>query len=130
MKNSDLWDSYVEYTKILSENARSLGFAAGAVCWFFKAENNTFPPTILWALLMVVGFFICDMLQYAVGAVLLRVWTRNEEVKKHKDTGTIEGEYDKPVWLDRPGYILWWTKIVLLFASFVITGSFLICMQL
>lgn len=125
MKKDELWKSYVDYTKTLSDNTRALGFAAGGICWFFKTNTNCFPSAILWSLGLVVTFFIFDIIQYLASAILLRLWTRDMEKKKHKETGSIEGDYDKPAWLDYPAYTFWWMKILSLLLAFILIGRYI-----
>jgi hypothetical protein len=126
MKNQELWESYKEYTETLTEVARKLGFAAAAICWLFKANDNTFPPYILIGLSLVVLFFMCDMLQFLFGAIIIRTWTRSEEKKRWKEQGTIEGDYNKPAWLDYPSYTIWLIKVFCLLSSFLLIGLHLI----
>ena len=126
MKNHELWESYKDYTKTLTEVARKLGFAAAALCWLFKGNDNTFPSHILTALAFVVLYFTCDMLQFFLGAVFIRTWTRREEKKRWKEDETIEGDYDKPAWLDSPSYAMWWIKVLCLLTSFIFIGFHLI----
>lgn len=122
MKNAELWESYQEYTRILSETTRQLGFAAAAICWFFKTPEHAFPQRIVAGLGLVVIFFIADILQYLFGALMLKFWTRAQEKKKWKQTGKIEGDYDKPAWLDCPSFFMWWVKVLSLLAAFVFIG--------
>ena len=129
MKNSELWESYSDYTKILTETARKLGFAAAAICWFFKAPDNSFPSHILIALGFVVLYFISDMLQFLFGAIVLRFWTRSKEKKMCRETGTIEGDYKKPAWLDYPSFTLWWIKVVCLLLGFLFIGVHLLSLS-
>ena len=119
MKNEDLWKQYQDYTKSVSDNGRTLAFSAAAICWLFKDQNsNPFPARITVALGFVVIFFVFDMLQPLISALLIRVWTRKEEKRMYRDTRTIEGNYNKPAWLDWPGFCLWWLKFVALAVSF------------
>lgn len=122
MKNSELWASYKEYTETLSSNARTLGFAAAGICWIFKGADNTFPKAILLALVFDVSYFLCDMIQFLLAAVFLRIWTRREEVRRWKHESTIDGDYLKPPWLDYPAYTLWWMKVFCLLISFILIG--------
>jgi hypothetical protein len=122
MKNEKLWAPYVDYTKALSEIARKLGFGAAAICWFFKSADNTFPSHIKISLVFVVLYFMLDMMQYLIAAVLLRIWIRREEKKKWAEKQTIEGDYEKPAWLDHPGYALWLAKVVLLLLGYAFIG--------
>ena len=126
MKNEELWASYVDYTKALSEFARKLGFGAAAICWFFKAPDNAFPPNVKISLIFVVLYFMFDLLQYMFGAALLRAWTRHTEKKMWKEKKTIEGDYEKPAWLDYPSYTLLWIKVISLLLGYIFLGLHLI----
>jgi hypothetical protein len=126
MKNEELWASYVDYTRSLSEFARKLGFGAAAICWFFKSPDNTFPSNVKISFIFVVLYFMFDMLQYMSGAALLRVWTRHAEKKMWKEKNTIKGDYEKPAWLDYPSYTLWWVKVVFLLLGYAFLCSYLI----
>jgi len=122
MNNKDLWKQHEEYTKDLTVNLRNLGFAAAAIAWMFKTSENTFPAPIVVSLKFVVAFFIADILQYFIAALLIRIWTRRQEAVKWRETGTIEGEYDKPAWLDYPAFTLWVIKIVCLLIGYICIG--------
>jgi hypothetical protein len=129
MNNAELWESYREYTNILSNISRRLGFAAAAICWFFKTPDNKFPHKITFALIFTVVFFVADIMQYLLGAIFLRVWTRVEEKRKWRNTGKIEGEYHKPYWLDYPSYFMWWIKVLAILVAFILIGIYLFKIQ-
>ena len=114
MTNKELWEQYVGYTKDTSTIARSLAFGAIAVCWVFKDPDGSFPYGIFNALEWTVFFFIFDLAQYLISAILYWIWIRRAEKTMHKKTGSIEGSYDKPAWLDRPARIFWLLKIAAL----------------
>lgn len=122
MTNADLWKQYDEYTKALTANCEKLGFAAAAIAWFFKTSAGTFPTAILFAFGFIIFFFAADILQYVFAALFIRFWTRNQEKAKWKANQTIEGEYEKPAWLDYPAFIMWWIKIVSLLVAYVCIG--------
>lgn len=118
MNVKDLWRSYEEYTRDVTVQSRKLGFAAAAICWFFKTEDFTFPPFILVSLLFVVCFFVLDLLQYVLAAKRVRDLARSEEEKAWKEKRSVEVEVDVPAELDRPAKRLFNAKVVLLFLSF------------
>src|SRR5208283_3896290 len=126
MTNKELWETYKDYTKALTEVAEKLGFAATAICWFFKNADNTFPTIIFIVLISVVFYFTFGLLQFLLGAVLTRMWARREEKKRWLEQNTIEGAYNKPAWLDYPSYTMWWLKIICLLTSFCLIGMHLI----
>jgi uncharacterized membrane protein len=125
MTNKELWGQCKEYTADLTNNARKLAFAAGAITWFFKDKDNIFPKSILFAIGFLVLFFICDILQFIFGALMIGLWTRKEEKEKYKETKSIEGDYDKPAWLDYPSRTFWFLKIVFLLLTFACIGVYI-----
>jgi hypothetical protein len=125
MTNKELWGQYKDYTTDLTSNARKLAFAAGAIAWFFKDDNNLFPKTILLAIGFLVLFFISDILQFMSGALVIRWWTRKEEKKKYAKTASLEGQYDKPAWLDYPSLTFWFLKILFLLLTFAFIGGYI-----
>ena len=66
-----------------------------------------FPEPILWALFFVVFFFVVDLLQYIVPAMMLRKWMLRQERELWAEKQTIEGDYAMPVWMDRPAFVMW-----------------------
>ena len=119
MKTSELWQSYQGYTRDLTEHSRKLGFAGAGICWFFKTPQVTFPPLIYWALIFFVGYFIADVLQSLCGALLTRWFTQNKEFELLHRTNSIEGDVDRPRWLDWPAFSLFLTKSGFLLVGFV-----------
>ena len=113
-KLSVVWRDYADYTALASEQARKLGFAIAGVCWFFKAPSGfSLPTSVFWALVWVLTFFIFDLLQYVFGAAMIGLWARSHERRLFSGKKGIDGEVDKPVWLDRPALILYVLKLVL-----------------
>lgn len=123
MKNNDLWAQYNNFTKDLSDNIRKLAFAAAAICWLFRGENNLFPEEIKLSLGFVVLFFLFDISQYLSGALFVKFWTEHKENEFKKQTGTIEGDYQKPKWLDYPPFCCWLLKCVALLFSYSYLGK-------
>ena len=122
MKNSELWKSYEFYTGELTKYSRQLAFAAVAICWFFRSPEITFPKTITVSLVLLILFFVFDILQYFISAHLVRWWTRREEKIMWITQKTIEGEYHKPWWVDLPAFVFFNLKAFVLFSSFVAIG--------
>ncbi|MEM6582451.1 MAG: hypothetical protein AAF699_14325 [Pseudomonadota bacterium] len=71
------------------------------------------------SLIFVVAFFTADVLQFFTSAHLLRWWTRREETRKWEETKTIEGEYDKPWYLDTPAFVFFNVKAICLVVAFL-----------
>jgi hypothetical protein len=123
MNNRQVWDAYDYYTSEISKNARTLGLAGIAICWFFRTPALTFPRPILWALVFVILFFIADLLQYYISAMRVRTWMRAEEERRLAETKSLEGEYDLPIGIHTPGHVLFHVKLATLLAGFLILGT-------
>jgi hypothetical protein len=122
MKNSEIWKSYDNFTLDLSNNVRKLAFAAAAIAWLFKDDQYNFPQLVKWSLFFTILFFIFDILQYFLGAIVLKHWVEKEETKMHEETGSIDGEYEKPRYVDYPPYYCWWLKVLMLLTSYFCLG--------
>lgn len=119
MKNSELWYSYSLYTSEFTKFSRQLAFAAAAICWLFKSPELSFPQPILMSLAFLVSFFCLDIFQFFSSAHLLRWWIRREEKKMWKTSNTLEGEYNKPWWVDSPAFIFFNLKAIALLCAFM-----------
>ena len=122
MTNAEAWKPYSEFTKAASENSRKLALSGVALAWSLKAGNSVFPPGATIALIFLVLFFLCDLLQYYLGAFLNRRWVRSREIELFKGTGSIEGDYQRPTSVDVPATALFHLKIVSLAVAFVSLG--------
>ena len=125
MKGKDLWAQYQHYTRDLTEHGRKLGFAGVAICWVFKKDDFTFPRLIYAALLCFILYFITDILQAFRGAMAVKYFTEGQEDKLWKETGSIEGEIDKPLAVDRAAFLFFKIKIYVILAAFGCIGMYL-----
>ena len=123
MTNKDVWNQYKEYSQTTSEIARKFAFAGIAICWFFKTDDSLFPESVKISLLLFLLFFFIDFLQYLISTFLLKFWIRKNEIKIWEETGNIEGNYQKPSYIDLPAFILFVLKIIILLISFLIFGT-------
>jgi len=119
VKNEELWKQYDAYTTLVSENCRKLAFCAAAIDWVFRTGQSQFPNPIWISLLYLIGFFILDVMQYLVSAFCLRFWIYHEEGKQWKETQSIDGEYNKPKWIDRPAFTFFIAKIICLVLTYI-----------
>ncbi len=119
-----IWASQKEYSIELTKHARQIGFAGFAVAWLFRdPSSGAMSLPVLSALGSLSGFFVLDLLQYLVGAVLLRLWIHGEERKRIDANQPIsEGDYSPPKWLDVPAFALWCIKLGLLILGFGFLG--------
>lgn len=96
----DINDEYKTQTRRLSDVARQLGFAAGAIIWLFRGKENIFlSGALLYSLIFLILYFCCDLLQYAVAVVKLeRTIDKCEKETaylKEKDASKIPCKKDK-----------------------------------
>jgi len=126
MTGKELWKQYQDYTRDLTEHGRKLGFAGVAVCWLFKRTDLTFPLMIYLALFFFVGFFMADVLQGLSGALTLKFFTQYHEKKLWLNTHSIEGDIQKPRWVDWPAQFFFIVKIVFLIIAFIFIGLFIL----
>ena len=126
MTGRDLWASYREYTRDITEHGRKLGFAGVAICWFFKRADLTFPITIYCSLFFFVAYFIADILHPFTAALILKYFTEYHERRLWRETNSIEGEIKKPRWVDWPAFVFFIIKCVLLVTAFLFIGLHLV----
>jgi hypothetical protein len=119
MTGKELWEQYRHYTRDFTEHARTLGFGGIAVCWIFRAEDFHFPKLIYISMILYIGYFVADILQSLVSALLIRLFTERQEARLWKETQSIEGEIMKPRWVDYPAAILFTFKAVFLAAGYL-----------
>ena len=122
MTGKELWKEYQHYTRDLTEHERKLGFAGAAVCWLFKRDDFTFPNPIYVALLFFVAYFIADVCQGLFAATTLRRFIQAKEQKLWDEKKTIEGEIEVPRNVDRPAFVFFIIKAVLLVTGFAFIG--------
>ena len=122
-KLSEIWQGYQASTETLSQVARPLGFAAAGVAWVLRAPDLSFAPVVKLSLLCTVGFFAADLLQYYVAAGITFIWARRKERQLWKAQKTIEGDLDRPHWLDVPARVMFHTKVLLLLGAFISLGA-------
>lgn len=124
MTNQDVWNQYKEYSQSTSEIARKFAFAGIAICWFFRTEGGSFPILVKASLILFLLFFFFDFLQYFISTILLKRWIRDKEIKMWEQTGSIDGDYQKPTYIDFPAFIFFITKTIVLLIAFLIFGKY------
>ncbi|MHC4424465.1 MAG: hypothetical protein ACYSYV_00040 [Planctomycetota bacterium] len=123
MKNQEVWAQYKDYTRDVTDYSRKLAFAGAAICWMLKSSDGSFSKNILVALAFFVGYFISDVFQSLAGALLLRRWIRQEEIKQWRENESIDGDYLKPARLDYPSFAFFLLKVSFLLVGFGFVGS-------
>lgn len=125
MNAEKLWEEYQHYTRDITEHGRKLGFAGVAICWIFKLSDFTYPGPVLNAMALFVLYFIADLFQSFSGALTVRFFTEHKEAKMSKETEKLEGDIDKPRWVDYPAFFFFVLKVLLLLAAFAFLVVFL-----
>jgi len=126
MTSKQLWEQYQHYTRDITQHGRTLGFGGAAICWIFKRDDFSFPALIYAALFFFIVFFIADVLQGLSGALILKFFTQKHEARLWRETRSIEGEIQKPRWVDRPAFVFFIAKCVLLVIGFAFIGLYLL----
>lgn len=124
MKLHDAWKHYQEYTETFSREARKAAVALGAGCWFFRAEDMTFPPLVYLCLIAVVMFFSVDLMQMLWASLRQKAWLEEEEKdlrSQGEDTGD-NPDIRKPESVDKPIFILYLAKAL----AIVVAAAFLL----
>ncbi|MDZ7840829.1 MAG: hypothetical protein U5R46_08430 [Gammaproteobacteria bacterium] len=122
LDNKEVWSQYRDYTRDLTAYARQLAFCGVAVVWILKAQDGSFSTYVLAALLFIVLFFLSDVLQFFVSAVLLRHWVYHKEAEYWAANKSLEGNYNKPKKLDCPASFFFGSKIVVLLIGLLLIG--------
>jgi len=125
MTNKEVWNQYKEYSQTTSEISRKFAFAGIAICWLFRDHNNDFPTLVMIAIIFLLIFFLFDLLQYLISTLLLKRWIRKEEIKMWESTGELDGNYNKPTWIDIPAFSFFIIKLLSLIISFFLLGIWL-----
>jgi hypothetical protein len=125
MTSKELWEQYQFYTRDITEHGRKLGLGGVAICWIFKRDDFTFPVMIYVALFFFVSYFVTDILHALSGALMVKFFTEHQEGKIWKEKHSIEGEIDKPRWVDWPAFTFFIAKCILLAVGFVFIGIYL-----
>jgi len=126
MTNKEVWSQYKEYSQSTSDISRKMAFGGIAVCWLFRDQNTGFPQLVFSSLIFLLIFFLFDLLQYLITTLLLKKWIRKEEIKMWEAVGAIEGNYQKPTWVDLPAFSFFIIKIIALIISFILLGIWLL----
>jgi hypothetical protein len=108
----------------LSDVSRQLAFAAIAIIWLFKseAENRlSIPRELVLPGVLVVCSLSFDLLQYCWASITWYFVYRGLEKR-----GLPEDEQQRQgVWLERPISIIFWVKVGLIMAAYILILVFL-----
>lgn len=68
---------------------------------------------------MFIFYFICDVLQSLLGAMIIKFFTQGKEAEMWKTKRTIEDDIEKPKSVDRPAFVMFCLKAVFLLLGFI-----------
>jgi hypothetical protein len=117
MKLKEAREAYYGASKSLSDINRSLGFAGIALIWLLAHHNVTsIPRSLLVPALLIVASLWLDFMQYVWSTAAWGGFARMKE-KQFRQTNPgldIPQEEDvlTPAWINRPTFILFWSKCV------------------
>lgn len=123
---AELWKQYQDYTRDFTLHARKLGLAGAAICWLFKNDQLTFPPTIYFSLLFFVLYFLADISHLLGAALTLRRFIEKKEAESWEAEQHINIDVNKPRSLDMPATICFYFKAVFLILGYFAIGGELI----
>jgi len=103
MKLEDYKKVYEEYSKLTSDSVRQLAFAGIAAAWIFRVEegkSSTLPELLRCGILFLSLSLLCDLLQYAVGTVIWRMYFRKLEKTSHPNADHSHSEwFSTVIWI-------------------------------
>ncbi|MGY4618583.1 hypothetical protein ACVWZ4_003810 [Bradyrhizobium sp. USDA 4472] len=124
MKLQDYRETFYTFSGKASDMNRQLAFAGIAIIWLFKKEpmsGLTVPRELVFPGLLIAASLAVDMLQYCVASVLWRSFYRGKEkLKLAEDKEIFHNE-----WWERPIWIAFWLKIVLILTAYYFLIQFL-----
>ena len=125
MKLERMLGAYDDASGKVSDLTRQLCFAAIAVVWIFKKENNgsyQINPLLLWVAITSVAALSADFLQYIYCTLLFGIVHRhNEKQKKDK-----EHEFRFPPKFNWPTLAFFWLKVSLAISAYAILLTYLL----
>jgi|SRR5467141_189008 len=117
--------SFYDYSQKASDITRQLGFAGLAAIWIFKGTREGEPTVphefFLPGTLIIMGL-ACDLMQYVAGSIIWSAFYSARERRGFKSSD----ETMAPIWLNRPIYIFFYTKIILISSSYYFLLRFML----
>jgi hypothetical protein len=97
-------ETFYEFSGKLSDICRQLAFAGIGLIWLFKKDNLaglSVPHELLLPGALIVAALTFDLLQYALGSILWRVFYRNnEKLNTSEDEELTHGTgWELPIWI-------------------------------
>jgi hypothetical protein len=111
MKLAECRSAYQQLSGKASDLARTLSLSGIAIIWVFKSNTSTgpeIPQELFRPGVFVVLSLALDLLQYVSSAVAWGVYGRVRELRGT----TVEEEFKAPRWLNWPGILTFYGKIL------------------
>lgn len=116
-------DSY-EFSKSTSDLVRQFAFAGIAIIWIFKYQkpvDHLIPVELFKPLLFLIITLAFDLLQYFVPSIIWTFFYKYHERQGRKN----DYELKANKWLSRPGWLLYYGKIIMLIISYAFITKFI-----
>ena len=85
----ELWREHQFSSEELTRYSRKLALGLIVICWFLKLASSSLPPPIYWVLNLAILFFLCDIIHYFVGAEVLHLFVRSQEIEMQRKHGVL-----------------------------------------
>ena len=113
MKLNDALENHYVNSSTASQNVRTLAIAAVALVWIFKTEaaqnQLELPAKLIVASFFIIAALACDFLQYLWGSF---IWWQVHRQRELEFEGDREREFEISVWVNRPSYFFFWSKML------------------
>jgi hypothetical protein len=118
VKLQDYRDDFYTFSGKASDIGRQLAFAGIAIIWLFK--KDTLPGLSIPRELLLPGIFILfslslDLFHYCLASIIWRLFYRSME----KGNTSEDAELQHSVWLERPLWLLFAAKIILVLLAYI-----------
>jgi hypothetical protein len=102
-------DAYYEFSKMLSEINRNLGFSGIALIWLFRETSQTrvIPHRLALPAFLIVSSLVLDFFQYVWATAAWGNFYRSKDKSCLEDTA----EVPAPDWINWPTMALFWSKV-------------------
>lgn len=124
MKLSEYKKTSTAYTSKASDITRQLALGGLAIIWFFK-DGKIIDARLLIPLITLPLALMADLAQYVIGGYTWNgFFVRNE--KEAIKNQQVDPDIKAPRNLNRPIYIFYWIKIILVLISYLLIINFLL----
>jgi len=124
MKLNQVWELSKEGTAKVSELIRQIAYAGIAIIWIFRTTNNTILDSLVLPAILLILALLLDLIQYISNHVKFRrlAIKTKEALGKQGIPDDKQGDFhmEIPPNFHLFSHVLFWYKIILVFASYII----------